>query len=95
MFRFILYAFLLYLLFRLLRRLTQRGGASSRSKTWSSQRVPPRHSTPRRPPQVIDEMKPCPACGTFNPTRLAFPQKNLYFCNRRCHEAYLKREQTL
>jgi len=49
-------------------------------------------SRPQGNSRVIDEMKACPQCGTYNPTRSALAKKGLYFCNKRCHEAYEKRE---
>jgi len=45
---------------------------------------------PRAPDKrnVIDEMKACAHCGTYQPARSAFQKNGLYFCNRECHEAY-------
>lgn len=47
-------------------------------------------SAPPKTGKVIDEMKACPNCGTYNPSQLAYVQKDLYFCNRECHASYQK-----
>ena len=90
MLRLLLFLILLYLLLRLLRRPPIQGKASSRSRPKEPPRAQPR--PPGGAPKVVDEMKPCPQCGTYNPTRLAYVKNELYFCDQRCHEAFVRRE---
>ncbi len=47
---------------------------------------------PRAGP-VVDEMRACAQCGTYTPSRNAYRKKTLYFCNKQCHEAFVKRER--
>jgi len=84
----ILVALFVYIVLRMIRRLLVGPGPQRRPPP-----PPPSANGERRPPpppRVVDEMKPCPACGTFNPTRLAYEKKGLYFCDERCHEAYIR-----
>ncbi len=84
----ILVAVFVYIVLRMIRRLLIGRGPAP-----SSAPPPPRNDAQRAPPpppRVVDEMKPCPTCGTFNPTRLAYEKKGLYFCDERCHEAYIR-----
>ncbi len=91
MLRFVLLVIAVYLALRLLRRILLR---PRNPGPFRSRQAAPRHDpSPSGPPKVIDEMKPCPACGTFNPTRLAYEKKGLYFCEKRCHEAYIRGEK--
>ncbi len=94
MLRIILLIVLLYILYRLI--FVTSGGLKKLLKNFFS--TPEKHpyspgtKIPDRE-RVIDEMKSCPQCGTYNPARTAFRSKELYglyFCNERCHEAYLK-----
>ena len=83
MVRIIIFLILLYLVYRIwvwLRRLP--------NKLFGAQATQGRSA--RGPGRVLDEMKPCPQCGTYNPTQMAAQYKGLYFCDQRCHEAYLK-----
>lgn len=91
MLRFVLLVIAVYLALRLLRRilLRPRNPGAFRPRQAPTRPGP----SPSGPPKVIDEMKPCPACGTFNPTRLAYEKKGLYFCEKRCHEAYIRGEK--
>ncbi|MFO1463508.1 MAG: hypothetical protein U1F66_06995 [bacterium] len=85
MLRLLILALFVYFVLRLIRRLLLRPASKARGG-WQA----PSGGPARPPPKVIDEMKPCPACGTFNPTRLAYEKKGLYFCDQRCHEAYIR-----
>jgi len=86
MLRLFLFAIFVYFLLRMVRRVV--AALAPRPST-------PRHREPRTsdpvhegPSGIIDEMKRCPTCGTYNPTRLAYRKKDLYFCNDRCHEDF-------
>lgn len=35
---------------------------------------------------IVDEMKRCPSCGTFNPKSHAVKFQGEYFCNEECRE---------
>ncbi|HKY63684.1 MAG TPA: hypothetical protein VJR29_09715 [bacterium] len=83
MFRLFLLALVIYFLLRLVRRVV-----ASLASGASSPRPRPKPSTGPAGSGVIDEMKRCPTCGTYNPTRLAYRKKDLYFCNDRCHEDF-------
>lgn len=90
MFRLFFLALMIYLVLRLVRRVVSMiapGATQARSRT----QAPPPSNGPMGPvgsSGVIDEMKRCPTCGTYNPTRLAYRKKDLYFCNARCHEDF-------
>lgn len=83
MLRLFFLAIVIYLLLRLVRRVVSSlaSGASAPRPTSSAPQGPAGSG-------VIDEMKRCPTCGTYNPTRLAYRKKDLYFCNDRCHEDF-------
>lgn len=53
----------------------------------------PNTQRPQNPEKIIDEMKACPQCGTYNLSQIALVKKGLYFCNRECHEAYQTQHQ--
>ena len=90
MLRFLFLVLLVYYLLRWLRGLLPKPRLRPRQ---GPQNPPgPMGRPPSSQPKVIDEMKPCPACGTFNPTRLAYEKKGLYFCDQRCHEAFIRGE---
>lgn len=89
MFRLFFLALVIYLLLRLLRRVVSAlapGASAPRSRPRSEPSPGP--SGPMGSSGVIDEMKRCPTCGTYNPTRLGYRKKDLYFCNARCHEDF-------
>ena len=91
MIRFVLLVVFVYLLLRMLTRMFSK---APKSGGFRAQKPPPRRDRPPPgPPRIVDEMKPCPSCGTFNPTRLAYEKKGLYFCDQRCHEAYIRGEK--
>lgn len=86
MLRLIFLALVVYFLLRLVRRVV-----SALASGASAPRSREKYSAPQSPAGsggVIDEMKRCPTCGTYNPTRLAYRKKDLYFCNDRCHEDF-------
>lgn len=76
MIRLIVFFLLLYLAFRLLRRIL-RPGRLKRPFPGAGSSGP-----------VIDQMKPCAHCGTFVPSRQALEKKGLYFCDGRCLKKY-------
>lgn len=82
MIRFILFAILCYILYRLIKGLTQasppqRGGPDPSSR-----------------PTITDEMVIDPACRVYIPKREALTAQvggeTLYFCSRECMDAYCK-----
>ena len=90
MLRFLIFVAIIYLLLRLLGRLFSKAKHGPKFRP----RTAPRAAGPGSgSAKVIDEMKACPHCGTFNPTRLAYEKKVLYFCEARCHEAYIRGEK--
>jgi hypothetical protein len=81
MIRILLLIFLIYLFYRFLawfRDIPKKSSPSARNKS---------RPAPAKKP-VIDEMKACAQCGTYQPARSAFQKNGLYFCNYECHEAY-------
>jgi hypothetical protein len=81
MVRLFLLALIIYVLLRVLRRVVSLLAPKTSSARSGS-------SSPSGSGGVIDEMKRCPTCGTYNPTRLAYRKKDLYFCSQRCHEDF-------
>ena len=47
---------------------------------------PPPDSNPPSQNLIVDEMKRCPACGTFNPKSHAVESHGEYFCNEECRD---------
>lgn len=75
MLRFLLFLFILYLIYKVFQKLM--GGPKKVSGSPGGKKV-------------IDQMKACPQCGTYNPSRQAYAYKGLYFCDRQCLKAYQK-----
>lgn len=90
MIRFLILVAIIYLLLRLVSRFFSKAKQGPKFRARS---VPRAAGSGSGPTKVIDEMKACPQCGTFNPTRLAYEKKGLYFCEARCHEAYIRGEK--
>lgn len=80
MFEIILIAILLYYLYK---RFTKKSAPKMKGKRpqgyYAS--TPP---GPRPSDRVIEEMKRCPACGTFNPKSYALMFEGEYFCSMEC-----------
>lgn len=34
--------------------------------------------------EPMDKIVPCPACGVYNPTQIAYRVGNAYFCSQEC-----------
>jgi YHS domain-containing protein len=91
MFRLFLLAIIVYFSLRLVRRIV--AAVAPRPNDTRPRQDYSSSQTKAGPAAVIDEMRRCPVCGTYNPTRLAYRKKELYFCNERCHEDFIRREQ--
>jgi len=75
MLRILLILICIYILYKVL--IPSKKGKKSRFRV-----VPP--SAPHSQSLVVDEMKRCPSCGTFNPKSHALQFHGEYFCSEEC-----------
>jgi len=90
LFRLLFFLILIYLAIRFVLRIFSGPLRAFRAGMSTGPRGAPK---PADPSKVIDEMRPCAACGTYAPSRHAYQKNGLYFCNRECHEIYLTRQK--
>ncbi len=75
MLRFIFAVLFFYFLFKFFTHARKDFGFKKR-KTYKD--------TPSAQNLIVDEMKKCPACGTFNPLSHALRDGKDFFCNEEC-----------
>lgn len=56
----------------------------SKSKAKAKQRKRPPPSSASSSHMILDEMKRCPTCDTFNPKSYAYFLKGAYYCDAQC-----------
>lgn len=81
MFQIILVLILAYYFYRLYSRRKIKNANKKKSRRFYP---PPHPETPRAQDRIIEEMKRCPACGTFNPKSYALYYEGEYFCSIEC-----------
>ncbi len=79
---FILFVYILIKLFRGMTVFKNVKKASDQFKKAYSN--PYGNPTARQESPLIDEMKKCPTCGTFNPMSIALRRGSEYFCDTQC-----------
>ncbi len=80
MFEFLIGIFLFYLLYKTFIKPLFAPKQKKTQQRSSRRRPPPVYGAP----MVVEEMKRCPTCGTFNPKSLALLDKEQYFCSIEC-----------
>ena len=84
MVRILLFILCIYIVYRLLVP-SKKDGSKKKSRFRVVYPPPPSQSPPSQS-LVVDEMKRCPSCGTFNPKSHALLFHGEYFCNEECKE---------
>ncbi len=84
MFSFFLFLFFSYLILRSLIPKRAPPKKRDRNPNQESYSNSQRASPSERQMIVIDEMKKCPTCGTFNPKSHALEYKGKYYCDVKC-----------
>lgn len=86
MFEVILFAIIIYYIYRSYSKRKSPNVKKKRPRPvyyyGSPQRPPPPQDIPQN--RVIEEMKRCPACGTFNPKSYTLYYEGEYFCSMEC-----------
>lgn len=80
MFEVILVGFFIYYIYRLYSRRKIQNTSHKKTRPFQTDSSPKPNSQSR----VIEEMKRCPACGTFNPKSYALYFEGEYFCSMDC-----------
>lgn len=82
MFEIILIAILVYYVYKKFSNQASRKVKSKKSQRFHASSYPP----PQAADRVIEEMKRCPACGTFNPKSYALLFQGEFFCSMECRD---------
>ncbi|MBF0491838.1 MAG: hypothetical protein HQM15_03570 [Deltaproteobacteria bacterium] len=79
--RFLIFIFCLYVLFKMFRGNSGNKGPVKPRQGFRNSYAGP---SAKQEAPLIDEMKKCPTCGTFNPTAIALRRGSEFFCDEKC-----------
>ncbi len=85
-FQTLLFIFLIYLFVKIFFPSSKKSSRPKNSRFRSTPPPPFSKVRPEKKPEekIVDEMKRCPVCGTYNPKTFARVHRGEYFCDESC-----------
>ncbi len=84
MFQVILVGLIAYYFYRLYSKRKVASAKKKRPRSFYHQAPVPPYPENQAQSRVIEEMKRCPSCGTFNPKSYTLYYEGEYFCSMEC-----------